>query len=61
MIFAAKKNKVRLMEALMFHFHPQHSKVKELVKANYLGKLFNFTGFYGFHQFQELTLDLIKD
>jgi predicted dehydrogenase len=36
------------MEALMFRFHPQHAKVKELIKKNYLGKLFTFTGFYGF-------------
>ncbi len=48
MVFAAKKHNVRLMEALMFRFHPQHSKVKELIRQNYLGDLFNFTGFYGF-------------
>lgn len=48
MVLSAKKHNVRLMEALMFRFHPQHSKVKELIKNNYLGKLFNFTGFYGF-------------
>ena len=48
MVLTAKKFNVRLMEALMFRYHPQHSKVKELIKNNYLGKLFNFTGFYGF-------------
>jgi predicted dehydrogenase len=48
MVFEAKKNKIRLMEAFMFRFHPQHSKVKELIKKNILGKLYTFSGFYGF-------------
>jgi predicted dehydrogenase len=48
MVLVAKKNNVRLMEALMFRFHPQHKKVQELIKKNYLGKLFTFSGFYGF-------------
>ena len=48
MVLAAKKNNIRLMEAFMFRFHPQHAKVKELIKNNFLGKLFTFTGFYGF-------------
>lgn len=48
MVLATKKNNIRLMEAFMFRFHPQHAKVKELIKNNFLGKLFTFTGFYGF-------------
>ena len=48
MVLISKKNNVRLMESLMFRFHPQHKKVQELIKKNYLGKLFTFSGFYGF-------------
>ena len=48
MVFESKKNNIRLMEAFMFRFHPQHSKVKELIKRNLLGKIYTFSGFYGF-------------
>src|SRR3990167_10728171 len=44
MIAAAKKNKVRLMEGLMFRYHPQHAKIKELIKRGVLGKLLKFDG-----------------
>lgn len=47
MVSTCRQNNVRLMEALMFRFHPQHSKVKELIKQNHLGKLFTFSGYYG--------------
>ena len=32
MVESAKENNVRLMEGFMFRFHPQHQKVKELIK-----------------------------
>jgi len=48
MVEQAKKNNVRLMEGFMFRFHPSHSKVHELIKKGYIGKLFTFYGNYGF-------------
>jgi len=48
MVSTCKKNNVRLMEGFMFRFHPQLLKVKELIKQNYLGKLYTFSGYYGF-------------
>lgn len=47
MVEAAKKNKVRLMEGLMFHYHPQHEKVREFIKQGALGKLMRFDGCFG--------------
>ena len=48
MVLICKKNNVRLMEGLMFRFHPQHDKVKNLIKKDFLGELFNFSSYYGF-------------
>jgi len=50
MVNHSKKNQVRLMEALMFRFHPSHQKVVELINSGHLGKLFSFYGQYGFPQ-----------
>lgn len=46
MVNAAKKNKVILMEALMFRFHPSHEKILQLNKK--MGNIFTFYGRYGF-------------
>ena len=48
MVSSCKENHVRLMEGFMFRFHPQHSKVKELISQKKLGDLFHFAGYYGF-------------
>ncbi len=48
MIKNAKENNVRLMEGLMFKFHPSHSKIIELVNNKKIGKAFSFYGRYGF-------------
>lgn len=47
MVESCKKNNVRLMEGLMFRFHPQHKKVLEFVRNGSLGKIFLFNGQYG--------------
>ena len=47
MIDACKQNNVRIMEGLMFRFHPQHQKVLELLNNARLGKIFSFHGCYG--------------
>ena len=48
MIQVCKENNVRLMEGFMFRFHPSHRKVNELIDNNTIGKLFSFSGRYGF-------------
>lgn len=47
MIDVCKENNVRIMEALMFRFHPQHQKVLQLIKNNVFGKISSFHGCYG--------------
>lgn len=42
-----QKNHVKIMEALMFRFHPSHEKVKELIKSK-IKKNFTFFSRYGF-------------
>ncbi|MEM3062429.1 MAG: Gfo/Idh/MocA family oxidoreductase [Nitrososphaerota archaeon] len=48
MIDTARKNNIRLMEGLMFRFHPSHKKVLELIHNGMLGNIFSFYGRYGF-------------
>lgn len=48
MISAAKKNNVRLLEGLMFRYHPQHAKVKEMIKDGVLGDLLKFESCFSF-------------
>ena len=48
MIEVCKKNHVRIMETLMFRFHPSHKKVKEIIKNEIIGDIFSFYGCYGF-------------
>lgn len=48
MVTVAKANNVRILEGLMFRFHPSHKKIKELLKLNTIGKIFAFYGEYGF-------------
>lgn len=45
-----KDNDVRILEALMFRFHPQHKKVLDLINHNVLGKIVLFRGHYGLPQ-----------
>ena len=53
MVESAKQNNVRLMEGFMFRFHPQHQKVKELIKENKIGEVKSFNGVFGFPAFPE--------
>jgi predicted dehydrogenase len=48
MIQVCKENNVRLMEGFMFRFHPSHGKVNELLNNDTIGKVFSFSGRYGF-------------
>ena len=53
MVGSAKENNVRLMEGFMFRFHPQHQKVKELIKEGKIGEVKSFNGIFGFPAFPE--------
>jgi len=53
MVESAKENNVRLMEGFMFRFHPQHQKVKELIKDGKIGEVKSFNGVFGFPAFPE--------
>ncbi len=48
MISECKKNNVRIMEGFAFRFHPQHEQVLKIIHQNRLGKIFSFSGKYGF-------------
>ena len=51
MVESAKENNVRLMEGFMFRFHPQHQKVKELIKEGKIGEVKSFNGVFCFPAF----------
>ena len=53
MVECAKENNVRLMEGFMFRFHPQHQKVKELIKEGKIGEVKSFNGIFGFPAFPD--------
>jgi len=53
MIESAKENNVRIMEGFMFKFHPQHQKVKELIKDGKIGEVKSFNGVFGFPAFPQ--------
>ena len=53
MVKSAKENNVRLMEGFMFRFHPQHQKVKELIKEGKIGEVKSFNGIFGFPAFPD--------
>ena len=61
MLDAAKQNNVRLLEAFMFRFHPQHEKIKSLIKENVIGKLISFEGCFGFPAFPENDIRYSKE
>jgi len=61
MVDAAKKNNIRLMEGLMFRYHPQQLKVKELIREGTLGELIKFDGCLGFTSRKKMTLQCEKN
>jgi D-xylose 1-dehydrogenase (NADP+, D-xylono-1,5-lactone-forming) len=48
MVRATKENNTRLMEGFMFRYHPQHEKIKALIKEGVLGELRRFEGCFGY-------------
>ncbi len=45
---AAKKNKVKVMEGFMYRFHPQHTKVQELVESGLIGDVLSCRASFSF-------------
>lgn len=48
MVDAARRNKVRLAEDLMFRYHPQNLKVVNMIREGVLGELLRFEGCFGY-------------
>jgi len=48
MVRECKKNGVRILEGFSFRFHPQHAFVLKMMREDILGKIFSFSGSYGF-------------
>src|SRR4051812_46872685 len=45
---AAAKNKVKVMEGFMYRFHPQHSRIKEIVESGLIGDVLSARASYSF-------------
>ena len=45
----AKKNHIRIIENFAFRYHPQQTKVLEIIKNNLIGKISSFYGNYSFN------------
>lgn len=45
---ACEDNGVFFMEAFMYHFHPQHERVRELIRAGKIGEVKQFRGNFSF-------------
>ncbi len=45
---AAKKHKVTVMEGFMYRFHPQHARVRELLKSGLIGEIRSVRSSYSF-------------
>lgn len=61
MVNACKKNNVRLMEGLMFRFHPQINYVLKQIEDKLLENIYSFTGFYGFPNLSKKDIRFKKE
>ena len=48
MVSKCKNKNVRLLEGFSFRFHPQHEKIKNMIKSGKIGNVSTFVGFFGF-------------
>lgn len=48
MINVCNENNVKLMEAFMYQFHPQHKRVKEIIKAGEIGEIKSIRACFSF-------------
>ena len=61
MTAAARANKKRLMEGLMFRYHPQYHRLRELIENGTLGELRRFFDCYGMRMRQPGDNMISKD
>ncbi len=61
MVKAAKKNGVQLIEGLMFRYHPQNARVRELIKNGVLGSVLKFDGSFGYAMPERDTSSMKKE
>jgi len=61
MIRACRKNNVRILEGFSFRYHPQHRKVAEMIREDYLGELVTFNGAFGFPMPARDNIRMIKE
>jgi len=61
MIKFATQNQIRLMEALMFRFHPSHEKIRKIINDGIIGKPFMFYGAYGFPSVDKTDIRFKKE
>jgi predicted dehydrogenase len=60
MVHTTQKNNVRLMEGLMFKFHPSHELVKKYLQKK-IGKLFSLYSQYGFPHVPRSNIRFMKE
>lgn len=59
---ACTTNQVMFMEAFMYYFHPQHQRVREIIKTKEIGDVKLFKGSFSFHLIDpETNIRLSKD
>src|SRR5699024_3332432 len=61
MIAACEKNNVTFMEAFMYQFHPQHEKVKELIRDGSIGDVSFMNASFSFYLGDRTNIRLNKN
>jgi dTDP-3,4-didehydro-2,6-dideoxy-alpha-D-glucose 3-reductase len=61
MVNACKLSNTRILECFSFRFHPQHTRVLELIKKNSLGDIHNFIGNFGYPKPENNNIRLKKE
>src|SRR5699024_4788378 len=57
---ACEDNQVLFMEGFMYHFHPQHERVKELIASGTIGEVSSMRAAFTFHLTGEKRVNSIK-
>ncbi|MFC4401798.1 Gfo/Idh/MocA family protein [Gracilibacillus xinjiangensis] len=60
-LLAAKQNKVVVMEAFMYQFHPQHDKVKEIIANGEIGEISLMRASFSFYLEDRSNIRLSND
>lgn len=60
MIQICEEENVLFMEAFMYHFHPQHARVKEMIERGDIGKVTYMTASFSFYLAEERRVENIR-